>query len=117
MPAQRHHPEGRLSPNGSSFYYEYTIRDHLGNGRVYFRENGFSASVLQVERSEIPHRRSGKTTTTPSAWSWRQATTPRRQAPKTPTSTTAKSCTKTLGWAGMRMVRGGICRMLGVFRP
>ncbi|HMP26297.1 MAG TPA: RHS repeat-associated core domain-containing protein [Saprospiraceae bacterium] len=42
-----YHPEGRLSPNGSSFYYEYTIRDHLGNGRVYFRENGFSAQVLQ----------------------------------------------------------------------
>jgi RHS repeat-associated protein len=33
--------------NGSAFYYEYTIKDHLGNARVSFRANGAAVSVIQ----------------------------------------------------------------------
>jgi RHS repeat-associated protein len=42
--------EGRCVPtttNGSAFYYEYTIKDHLGNARVSFRANGAAVSVIQ----------------------------------------------------------------------
>ena len=35
--------DGRCTPNGSSaFYYEYSVKDHLGNARVSFRANGAS---------------------------------------------------------------------------
>ena len=40
--------ESRLTPNGTAFYYEYTIKDHLGNARVQFRANG--GSVLGLEQ-------------------------------------------------------------------
>jgi RHS repeat-associated protein len=39
--------EGRLTPNGASFYYEYTVKDHLGNARISFRANGTAISILQ----------------------------------------------------------------------
>jgi RHS repeat-associated protein len=40
--------EGRCTPNGSSaFYYEYSVKDHLGNARVSFRANGTSLTPLQ----------------------------------------------------------------------
>jgi RHS repeat-associated protein len=42
--------EGRCVPtttNGSAFFYEYTIKDHLGNARVSFRANGAAVSVIQ----------------------------------------------------------------------
>ncbi len=42
-----YHSEGRLTPNGASFYYEYSIKDHLGNNRLMFRANGASAQILQ----------------------------------------------------------------------
>jgi hypothetical protein len=29
-----YHGEGRLTPNGGNFYYEYTLKDHLGNARI-----------------------------------------------------------------------------------
>ena len=31
--------EGRCIPNGSSWHYEYSLKDHLGNTRVNFRAN------------------------------------------------------------------------------
>jgi RHS repeat-associated protein len=40
--------DGRCTPNGSSaFYYEYSVKDHLGNARVSFRANGSSLTPLQ----------------------------------------------------------------------
>jgi RHS repeat-associated protein len=42
--------EGRCVPtttNGSAFFYEYTIKDHLGNARVSFRANGAAVAVIQ----------------------------------------------------------------------
>ncbi len=43
-----YHSEGRCTPNGASaFYYEYTIKDHLGNARVNFRANGAAITFLQ----------------------------------------------------------------------
>ena len=37
-------PEGRALPDGSSYKYEYYLKDHLGNNRVAFDQNG---TVLQ----------------------------------------------------------------------
>jgi RHS repeat-associated protein len=43
-----YHGEGRCTPNGATaFYYEYTIKDHLGNARVNFRANGAAVTFLQ----------------------------------------------------------------------
>jgi RHS repeat-associated protein len=43
-----YHAEGRCTPNGASaFYYEYTIKDHLGNARINFRANGTAVTFLQ----------------------------------------------------------------------
>jgi RHS repeat-associated protein len=40
--------DGRCTPNGTSaFYYEYTVKDHLGNARVSFQANGASLTPLQ----------------------------------------------------------------------
>lgn len=40
--------EGRCTPNGATaFFYEYTIKDHLGNARVSFRANGAAVTFLQ----------------------------------------------------------------------
>jgi hypothetical protein len=42
-----YHAEGRLTPNGANFRYEYTLKDHLGNSRVSFAANGSAIQVLQ----------------------------------------------------------------------
>jgi RHS repeat-associated protein len=42
-----YHGEGRCTPNGTAFFYEYTIEDHLGNARVNFRANGAAATHLE----------------------------------------------------------------------
>jgi RHS repeat-associated protein len=46
-------PEGRVTRNGTGtdpvYLYEYTLNDHLGNGRVYFDINGGSARKIQEE--------------------------------------------------------------------
>ncbi|WP_448105206.1 RHS repeat domain-containing protein [Pedobacter panaciterrae] len=40
--------EGRVVRNGATSYsYEYTLTDHLGNGRVYFDINGAAARKIQ----------------------------------------------------------------------
>ncbi|MBN8683593.1 MAG: hypothetical protein J0L99_13175 [Chitinophagales bacterium] len=42
-----YHSEGRLTPNGATaWYYEYSLRDHLGNARVNFRANGTAPQFL-----------------------------------------------------------------------
>ena len=42
-----YHSEGRLTPNGTTaWYYEYSLRDHLGNARVNFRANGAAPQFL-----------------------------------------------------------------------
>ena len=33
-----YHPEGRITPNGANFQYEYSIQDHLGNARLTFAD-------------------------------------------------------------------------------
>ncbi len=43
-----YHAEGRCTANGATaFYYEYTIKDHLGNARVNFRANGAAVTFLE----------------------------------------------------------------------
>jgi len=40
--------EGRCTPNGATaFFYEYTLKDHLGNARVNFRANGTAVTNLE----------------------------------------------------------------------
>jgi RHS repeat-associated protein len=40
--------EGRVIKAGSSFTYEYHLKDHLGNTRVSFQPNGTSTTILQA---------------------------------------------------------------------
>jgi len=43
-----YHSEGRCTPNGATaFFYEYTLKDHLGNARVNFRANGTAVTFLE----------------------------------------------------------------------
>ena len=43
-----YHGEGRCTPNGATaFFYEYTVKDHLGNARVNFRANGAAVTFLE----------------------------------------------------------------------
>ena len=45
-----YHAEGRATPDGSGYRYEYTLRDHLGNSRVMFADlNGDN----EVDETEI----------------------------------------------------------------
>jgi RHS repeat-associated protein len=40
--------EGRCTPNGATaFFYEYTIKDHLGNARVNFRASGITVANVE----------------------------------------------------------------------
>jgi len=42
-----YHAEGRCTPNtATTFYYEYTLKDHLGNARINFRANGAAVTFL-----------------------------------------------------------------------
>jgi RHS repeat-associated protein len=42
--------EGRAVKNGNDFSYEYTLNDHLGNGRVYFDvENGVATAIQATD--------------------------------------------------------------------
>ncbi len=42
-----HHPEGVVEKSGSTFSYEYFIKDHLGNTRIAFRPNGSAKTLTQ----------------------------------------------------------------------
>ncbi|MFZ4634477.1 MAG: RHS repeat domain-containing protein [Saprospiraceae bacterium] len=49
-----YHAEGRVRPVGTGIRYEYTLTDHLGNGRVYFADLnadgvGTASDILQDE--------------------------------------------------------------------
>lgn len=43
-----YHEEGRALPSGSTYEYQYTMRDHLGNSRVMFKMVGSTATIIQV---------------------------------------------------------------------
>jgi RHS repeat-associated protein len=40
-----YHPEGRITPNGAAFRYEYNIKDHLGNTRLTFADINNNGAV------------------------------------------------------------------------
>jgi len=51
-----YHSEGRVTPNGSSTYlFEYTLKDHLGNSRVTFADLDNSGEVEQDEILQTQH--------------------------------------------------------------
>ncbi len=41
--------EGRAVPNGGTYRYEYTLKDHLGNNRVRFDSNGGALRQIQED--------------------------------------------------------------------
>lgn len=44
-----YHEEGRAIPDGNSFKYQYCAKDHLGNTRVMFQDNGSGVAELLSE--------------------------------------------------------------------
>ena len=44
--------EGRLTPNDTLFYYEYTVKDHLGNARYSTPVTVLVARKIQAKRYE-----------------------------------------------------------------
>jgi RHS repeat-associated protein len=40
-----YHPEGRITPDGAAFRYEYNIKDHLGNTRLTFADINSNGAV------------------------------------------------------------------------
>ena len=40
-----YHPEGRITPDGAAFRYEYNIKDHLGNTRLTFADINNNGAV------------------------------------------------------------------------
>lgn len=46
--------EGRVLAVGSSFTYEYNIKDHLGNVRVSFHDNGSGVAAITQENEYYP---------------------------------------------------------------
>jgi RHS repeat-associated protein len=42
-----YHAEGRAYRSGTTWQYEYTLKDHLGNSRVTFRDKNGTAEILQ----------------------------------------------------------------------
>ncbi len=49
-----HTEEGRISKNGSSFIYEYVLKDHLGNSRAGFRVNTNGTVEANLKRDYYP---------------------------------------------------------------
>jgi RHS repeat-associated protein len=47
--------EGRAKPNGTSYIYEYTIKDHLGNSRVMFCDIDNDGIVTESEIIQEDH--------------------------------------------------------------
>ena len=47
--------EGRVTPNASTYRYEYSIKDHLGSGRVWFSDtNGDQVADILQEAHYYP---------------------------------------------------------------
>ncbi len=47
------HAEGRIVPINDTLHYEYTLRDHLGNGRVYISDRDKDGSISPSEILQI----------------------------------------------------------------
>ena len=47
--------EGRATPNGVSFQYEYSIKDHLGNTRVTFADLNGNGQIVENEILQADH--------------------------------------------------------------
>ncbi|WP_421947689.1 RHS repeat domain-containing protein [Phaeodactylibacter xiamenensis] len=50
-----YHEEGRYVKNGSNWYHEYVIRDHLGNNRVFFSDTNGNGFISMSEVSQEAH--------------------------------------------------------------
>jgi RHS repeat-associated protein len=66
-----YHAEGRAYRNGTTWQYEYTLKDHLGNSRVTFRDKNGVAELLQ-ENHYYPFgmNQEGKWASTPNKYQY-----------------------------------------------
>ena len=50
-----YHEEGRYVKDGSSWYHEYVIQDHLGNSRVFFADKNGNGTIAMTEVTQELH--------------------------------------------------------------
>jgi len=50
-----HTSEGRVEVDGSNFEYQYAIKDHLGNTRVLFADDGAGNAIIKQETHYYPY--------------------------------------------------------------
>ncbi len=60
--------EGRVRPNGGNYFYEYILKDHLGNTRVLIDQNGVVLENTDYYPFGLQIARSGQTVPSPENW-------------------------------------------------